>query len=205
MNIYKKLKWFSAVLGVFLIILATNLIDKKSFLKVEEAVENIYNERLLAKELLLGVSIQFHEKELAYALNDSVYLQSQNDVVNAKITELLQMFDKAEITRKEKIILADLNKNHSNLIRLEAGTQLKDTLYSSDCAEIFSSINTNIKELSDVQIKEGKNQKFHASDAVNTVKLFSKIETYLLIFLALFLVVIILYSPKKRPKESDEI
>ena len=65
MNVFTKLKWFTAVLGVFLIILATNLIDKKNFLKVEKAVESIYNERLLAKELLLSVSIQFHEKELA--------------------------------------------------------------------------------------------------------------------------------------------
>jgi hypothetical protein len=198
-----KLKWFSAVLGVFLIILATNLIDKRSFLKVEEAVEKMYNERLLAKELLQGVSIQFHEKELAYALNDSSYLQTQNDAVNSEISELLQMFDKAEISRNEKIILLDLNKNHSNLINLESNTQLNDLLYSSECAEIFSAINTNIKDLSAAQIKGAKNQKFHASAAVNTVKLFSKIETYLLIFLALFLVIIILYTPSKRPTESD--
>jgi hypothetical protein len=203
MNIYMKLKWFSAVLGVFLIILATNLIDKRSFLKVEEAVEKMYNERLLAKELLQGVSIQFHEKELAYALNDSSYLQTQNDAVNSEISELLQMFDKAEISRNEKIILLDLNKNHSNLINLESNTQLNDLLYSSECAEIFSAINTNIKDLSAAQIKGAKNQKFHASAAVNTVKLFSKIETYLLIFLALFLVIIILYTPSKRPTESD--
>jgi len=203
MNIYRKLKWFSAVLGVFLIILATNLIDKRSFLKVEEAVEKMYNERLLAKELLLGVSIQFHEKELAYALNDSAYLKSRNQAVNREINELLQMFEEAEITRREKIILADLQKNHSNLIKLESNTQFKDSLYSSECAAIFSAINTNIRDLSEVQVKGARNQKHHASAAVNTVKLFSKIETYLLIFLALFLVVIILYTPKKRPTEGD--
>lgn len=203
MNVYRKLKWFSAVLGVFLIILATNLIDKKSFLKVEEAVEKMYNERLLAKELLIGVSIQFHEKELAYALNDSVYLKSRNDDVNKEISELLQKFDKADIPRKEKIILVDLQKNHSNLIKLESNTQFKDSLYTEDCAEIFSAINTNIKDLSEAQIKGAENQKFHATAAVDTVKLFSKIETYLLIFLALFLVVIILYTPKKRPEESE--
>jgi hypothetical protein len=203
MNLYKKLKWFSAVLGVFLIILATNLIDKKSFLKVEEAVEKMYNERLLAKELLQGISIQFHEKELAYALNDQVYFQSQNDAVNKEISELLQVFDIAEIPRKEKVILVDLIKNHSNLIKLESNTQQKDSLYSSECAEIFSAINISIKDLSAAQIKGAKNQKLHASAAVNTVKLFSKIETYLLIFLALFLVVIILYTPKKRTVEDD--
>ncbi len=202
MNVFKKLKWILAILCVFLIILATNLIDKDNFLRVEKAVENIYNERLLAKELLLGVSIQFHKKELAYALNDSTYLQSQNDAVNAEIRELLQMFDRTGATRKEKIILDELNKNHAELIHLESSIQLKNMLYSSDCAEIFSAINTNISELSAVQVKEGKNQKFYARDALNAAKLFSKIEIYMLIFLALVLQAVVLYNPKEKSKES---
>lgn len=204
MNIYRKLKWFAAVLGVFLIILATNLIDKRSFLKVEEAVEKMYNERLLVKELLQRVSINFHEKELAYALNDSVYLASRNDAVNAEVNELLEDFDKAEIPRKEKIILVDLRKNHSNLIKLESSLEQNELLYNSECAEIFSAINSNIKELTAAQIEGAETQKMHASAAVDTVKLFSKIETYLLIFLALFLVAIILYTPKKRPMEYHD-
>ncbi len=202
MSVFEKSKWFLAVLCVFLIILATNLIDKDNFLRVEKAVENIYNERLLAKELLLGVSIQFHEKELAYALNDSTYLQSKNDAVNAKISELLQMFDRTGATRKEGVILDDLNGNHAKLIHLESNIQLKDTLYSSNCADIFSAINTNISELSAVQVKEGKNQKFYARDALDTAKLFSKIEIYVLIFLALALQVVILYNPKEKSNES---
>ncbi len=202
MNVLKKLKWFLAVLGIFLIILATNLIDKKNFLRVEESVEIMYNERLLAKELLLDVSIQFHEKELAYALNDRAYLKSQNDAVNTKITDLLQMFDRAKATRQEETILDELNKNHAKLIQLESKSQIKDTLYSSDCADIFSDINTNIIELSAEQVKEGKNQKFFARDAVNKIKLFSKIEIYILIFLAIVLQGIILYNPKNKSSKS---
>lgn len=198
MNVFVKVKWFLAVLSVFLIILMTNLIDKNNFIRVEEAVENIYNERLLAKEILLGVSIQFHEKEMAFALNDSIYLQFQNDAVNAKITELLKRFDRTGATRKEKVVLDELDKNHAKLMQLESNTQLKNRLYSSECAQLFSAINTNINELSAVQVEEGRNQKLQASEAVNTVKLFSKIEIYLLIFLALVLQVIILYNPKKK-------
>ncbi len=202
MNIFKRIQWFLAVLGVFLIILATNLMDKNNFLRVEEAVENIYNDRLLAKELLLGISIQFHEKELAYALKDSAYLQNQNDTVNARISELLKKFERAEATREEGFILEDLNENHAKLIHLEANTQLKDTLYTAACIDVFSAINTNIKELSAEQVKEGRNQTFHARNAVNTAKLFSRMETYMLIFLALVLQVIILYNPKKKSSES---
>jgi hypothetical protein len=198
MDLFKKVQWFLAVLAIFLIILATNLIDKKNFLKVEKSVESIFNERLLAKELLLDVSIQFHKKELAYALNDSAYLQSKNKEVNAKISELLQLFNRAQKTRQESVILNELNLNHQKLIELESSTQLKEKLYTSECVNLFSAINKNIVELSTEQVKEGKNQKLHASEAVDTMKLFSKIEIYMLIFLGLILQFIILYSPKKK-------
>ncbi len=201
MSIFKKAKWFLAVLCIFLIILATNLIDKKNFLRVEESVEIIYNERLLAKELLLSVSTQFHKKELAYALNDSTYLESQNDAVNAKISDLLQLFVRAKSTTDEKSILDELNNNHAKLIQIESNIQLNDRLYSADCAQIFSAINTNIIELSAEQVKEGESQKFNTRDAVDRIKLFSKIEIYMLIFLAIILQGIILYNPKKKSIE----
>jgi hypothetical protein len=204
MIIFQKLKWFFAVLGIFLIILATNLIDKKNFVRVEESVETIYNERLLAKELLLNVSIQFHQKELAYALNDTIYLRFKNNVVNAKISELLQMFVRAKSTKEEKTIMDELNENHAKLIQLESNSQLKNRLYSSDCAEIFSAISANIIALSVEQVKEGKLQKFNARDAVDRIKLFSKIEIYILIFLALILQGIILYNPKKKSTRVNE-
>jgi len=201
MNGFKKLKWFLAILGVFLIILATNLIDKNNFLRIEKSVENIYNERLLAKELLLDVSVQFHAKELAYALNDSSYLEYLNDAANAEISQLLEMFDRAGSTHKEQVILGRLNRSHTKLIQLESMPRLQDTLYSSACADLFSDININIVELSAEQVKQGKNQKHYARDAVNAVKLFSKIEIYMLIFLALVLQVIILYNPKKKSEQ----
>lgn len=203
MKISKRIKQFMAVLGVFLVVLATNLIDKNNFLRVEESVDKIYNERLLAKELLLDVSIKFHEKELAYALNDSIYLKAQNDKVNKEIKELLTLFNRTEATKDEKYILAELNKNHSDLIALESKSILKDTLYSSNCALIFKDINANISALSSEQIKEGKQQKNHAAEAVKTVKLFSKGEIYLLIFLGIVLQFIILYNPKKGLEESE--
>jgi len=77
MNTFNKFKWFIAIAVVFLLILATNLADKNYFKQVENSVDNIYSERLLAKELLFDVSRKFHKKELAYALNDTTYLQTQ--------------------------------------------------------------------------------------------------------------------------------
>ncbi len=201
MNLLTKVKWFLAVSGVFLVILATNLIDKNNFEKVERSVDNIYNERLLAKELLLDISIKFHTKELAYALNDTVYLKTQNDLVNAEIAKSLELFNRAGATKQERYTLDDLNENHERLIKYESNTKMEGLLYTSECAELFSAINANISDLAAEQMKEGKNQTKLAANAVNSVKLYSKIEIYMLIFLALILQVIILYNPKKTTEE----
>lgn len=200
----KKVKWFLAVLGVFLVILATNLIDKENFLRVEESVESIYYERLLAKELLLDVSIKFHEKELAYALKDSNYLQIKNDLINAEIEELLLMFERTKATKQEKFILEELQESHSELIALESELKINEVLYSDQCRKVFTEIHTYIVELSAEQIKEGKNKQVNARKAVDTMKLFSTIEIYMLIFLALILQVIILYSPKDKKSKTEE-
>jgi hypothetical protein len=60
MNLLNKIRWFLAVSVVFVVVLATNLIDKNNFEKVEQSVDNIYNERLLAKEILLELATKFH-------------------------------------------------------------------------------------------------------------------------------------------------
>jgi hypothetical protein len=202
MDVFNKIKWTLGVLAVFLIILTTNLIDKKSFLKVEEAVENIYKERLLAKEVLLDISILFHEKELACALSDSSYLVHKNQAMNIQISELLGKFEETAGTKEEKRVLGNLTENNEKLIQLELSTLSKDSLYTDDYTLSFAAINNDIKELSDVQVKEGKNEKLKASAAVATAKLFAKIEIYALIFLGLIIQIIILYKPRRKPVEE---
>ena len=200
MTLFKKIKWFLGILGVFLLVLATNLIDRNNFMRVEESVDNIYNERLLAKELLMDVSLKLHKKELAYSLNDTTYLKTKNDAINTEITQLLEKFDRVGSTKREDLILHNLNENHNKLMALQSKTASKDKLYTKTCADIFSAINTNIVELASEQVKEGNNQKFLARKAVDKVKLFSQIEIYFLIFLGVILQFIILYSPKKESK-----
>ncbi len=198
MNLFNKVKWVLGILGVFLLVLATNRIDKNNFKRVEQSVDNIYNDRLLAKELLLEISLKFHKKELAYALNDTNYLQNKNQAINTKISELLESFNRIESTEKEELILKRLRRDHDDLIKLEKRLNKKDTLYTEKCEEIFADINTQLGELATEQVEEGKQQKFLASKALENVELFSQIEIYILLLLGIVLQLIILYTPKKN-------
>jgi hypothetical protein len=147
--------------------------------------------------------MRFHKKELAYITNDSIYLKSENDRINAEISDLLVLFDRTKATEKEVVILNDLRENHASLILLESSLLIQDTLYSANCVQIFSAINANIVELANEQVKEGRIQKFNARTAVDSINLFSKIEIYMLIILAILLQGIILYSPRKEVQEDS--
>lgn len=196
MNLITKIKWIVGVTGVFLLILATNLIDKDNFARLEETVDNIYNDRLLAKEVLLDITLKFHQKELAYSRNDSSYLSMKNDRINEEISQSLQIFNRLESTREEEQILNSLIKNHENLIKLESNLSVNETLYSPKCKEIFSRINDNISDLAAEQIRGGKNQKFIAKKAIEQTNLYYQMEIYFLIFLGIIIQILILYKPK---------
>jgi uncharacterized protein YxjI len=100
------------------------------------------------------------------------------------------MFERTKATKQEKFILEELQESHSELIALESELKINEELYSDQCRKVFTEIHTYIVELSAEQIKEGKNKQVNARKAVDTMKLFSTIEIYMLIFLALILQVI---------------
>ena len=197
MSVFTKIKWVLAILAVFFLILSTSLLDKNAFARIEETVDNVYNERLLAKEVLLDIAIKFHKKEMAYSLNDSVYLRNENDAINAEISRSLKMFDRFESTRNEDRILSSLNRNHDKLIKLESNLKAKGTLYSPQCADLFAAINNDIVDLAAEQVVEGSRQNLIARRAIEEVNMYTRIELYILIFIGIVLQVIILYNPKK--------
>lgn len=57
-----RLKWVAAFLLVFVLIIGTNLLDRRHFQQMEATVESIYEDRLVAKELIFKMDRIIHEK-----------------------------------------------------------------------------------------------------------------------------------------------
>lgn len=74
MGFYNKLKWILGILMVFVLIIATNLIDKNNFVRVRDSVVTIYEDRLVANDLIFEMLKSVQEKELAVAISDSTFL-----------------------------------------------------------------------------------------------------------------------------------
>ncbi|MBN2867557.1 MAG: chemotaxis protein, partial [Flavobacteriaceae bacterium] len=62
----------------------------------------------------------------------------------------------------------------------------------------ISKIKKNLEDLSKIQLLEGSKQMSISKKAIDSVELFTQIEIYLLIFLAIVIQIIVMYNPKKE-------
>lgn len=86
-----------------------------------------------------------------------------------------------------------MKKNYESLVKQELNIVAKKNIKSS-----IISIKGNLDELSDIQIKEGNNQLSMSKKAFEVVDLFTQIEIYFLVFLAILIQIIVMYNPKKN-------
>lgn len=78
MDFYNKAKWILGILMIFILIIATNLIDRNNFLRIKDSLDTIYEDRLIVKDLIFKMSKSVQEKELAVARLDTVFFLDKN-------------------------------------------------------------------------------------------------------------------------------
>jgi len=198
MSFFNKIKWVLGVLMVFGIIAATNLIDKNNFVRVKQSVETIYEDRLLAKGYIFEMLKEIHKKEIAVVSGDSSFFKLQNESVNLKLSDLSDRFGKTRLTEKEAEVLADLEKNLEDLMKREKEFIEKDYTEPIILLESLEIIEEDLNILSSIQLEEGKKELRISKKAVENVELFTQIEIYVLIVMAVIIQIIVMYNPRRR-------
>jgi len=196
MSILNKAKWIVGIFLVFGLIIATNLIDKKNFKQIRDSVVTIYEDRLLAKEILFDVSTLIHDKEMAITLADTAFYKNRNAQVNEQLQQDIEQFEQTELTRAEKYEFKELEKNLSLLRDAEASLLESDFESKGAAKQKLQEIKENLNELSSIQISEGKKHLFLSKRAADSIDLYTQLEIYFLIALAIIVQIIILYNPK---------
>lgn len=198
MTLFNKIKWVLGILMVFVLIITTNLLDKNSFNKVKNSVETIYEDRLVAKNIIFDLSNAIHQKELAIATYDSIFFINKNIKLNSEIEASIAQFESTKLTLKEKNVFGDLKENLESLESLETDFVTSKFENKQRLANQILVVKENLYDLNEIQLKEGERQISISKRAIDTVELFTQIEIYLLIFLAIVIQIIIIYNPKKE-------
>lgn len=198
MGFYNKLKWILGILMVFVLIIATNLIDKNNFVQVRDSVVTIYEDRLVANDLIFEMLKSVQQKELAVSLSDSTFFDTKNATVNHDLETLVSRFEQTKLTSKEETVFQDLKGNVTLL--LDSETKLLNSNYNdnSEVVNHIENLKTNLNDLSKIQLTEGRRQMSISKRALDTVELFTQIEIFILVFLAIVIQIIVMYNPKEK-------
>lgn len=205
MRIFNKVKWILGIFLVFFLIVATNLIDRDNFIRVKDSIVTIYEDRLVAQGLILDLSTLIREKELAIAVSDAAFFEERNTAVNSEIDGLIARYATTRLTDHEKNVFNRLQANLKSLNNLESSPGLLQSDNSSNYKVQIGLIGQNLKELSEIQIEEGRNQTLLSKEVIKTVELYTRLEIYLLIFLAVLVQILIIYTPKGETASEKQV
>jgi hypothetical protein len=196
MTFYNKVKWVLGILMIFILIVATNLIDKNNFVRVKDSVVAIYEDRLIANDLIYEISNSIQEKEIAVAVSDSVFFLDRNKQISKDIQGFVYRFEQTKLTTKERQVFNDFKKNLESLRNFETAFIQSKFVQNTALVKRISEVKDNLYDLSKIQLDEGKKQMSISEKAISSVELFTQIEIYILIFLAILIQIIVIYKPK---------
>ncbi len=195
MTFFNKIQWVAGVLLVFFIVLMTNLVDKDSFNQLRQSVTTIFEDRIVASDILFEISMHVQKKELAIATSDTSFFQLKNSGVNQELTQLIGRYQETKLTEKERSLFDDLKTEIASLQAMESGS-ISASNQRKALARI-DKITHTLHGLSKIQVKEGRKEMFVSNKAMNTIDLFTKGEIIFLIIMAILVQIIILYKPKE--------
>ncbi len=198
MAFYNKVKWVLGILMVFVLILATNLIDRNNFLRVKDSVVTIYEDRLVANDLIFDISKSIQEKEVAAIKLDSVFFFDKNNQINEGLHDFIKTFEETKLTTKEVLVFDDLKQNFKKVKDSEIVFIQSKLRNSNDLEKAILQVKKNLHDLSKIQLNEGSRQMSISKKAIDTVELFTQLEIYILIFLAIIIQIIVIYKPKEE-------
>lgn len=188
-----KVKWIASILLVFLIVLSTNLIDRANFKKVNEAVTTIYQDRMVATNILMDMLIHLKDKELAVQSTSNAIYSKKNEAIHKALLDNIEAFKQTKLTNSEAIVFASLSQEIKTLVELEQGSIASKDQVLQHTANIIDKLH----ELQAIQIKEGKQQMVISNQAMETIDLFTKVEIIFLIIIAILLQLIIFSKTTK--------
>lgn len=193
MRLFDKIKWVLGVLLVFFLILATNLIDRDNFRQVRDSIVTIYEDRIVASDLIFEYLLLIHEKELAAAASDPTFFATRNKQVEQEIANLTEQYRATKLTNREAKTFERFQNDLSELRQMEAANAVDSEAYR----DLLSVSKERLYDLSKIQLKEGKNQMVIGKEAVADIEIFTQLEIYFLFLLAVIVQIIILYNPKQ--------
>ena len=184
---------------VFLLVLATNLIDRQHFREVKHSMETLYADRLVAQDIIYGISKIMLQKESAYGKLEGSRLADRLAEQDRQIALAINRFSTTRLTEREQFVFIKLQESLADLRSAEKEFSA-DSEPASTVLQPLAAVHGILDELSAIQMEEGRRQLLMGQKAVSSVDWFTRLEIGVLIVLALAIQLVILY-PQEEGKQ----
>lgn len=201
--ITQKLKAATALAVIFILILITNLIDKKHFSQLQEAFTTVYEDRLLVENYIHKLSILLNEKKIS--------LDKDGEEINQldhSITSLIDEYEKTKFTTEEVMHFASLKKHLQELCLLEkeylqttsnAKDNIKDVIDAQHQKLLY-----DMEKLSNIQLAESKKIIETSNKIIASSNLNIQLEIGFLIVIGFIIQALIFASKSLKTKFYQE-
>ncbi|MEQ8580873.1 MAG: MCP four helix bundle domain-containing protein [Marinoscillum sp.] len=202
-SLAQRIRMGLAMLVVFLLILATNLVDRRYFNVVQKSITTVYEDRLLAKDYIYKISRQLQKKRDFLAIEDKAQVKKKIIHANDSIQILTTKFAATRLTDHEAILFESLKKNLDELYDHERRWSLdasfrEEGLTAETIDNTFQAIYDDLDALAKIQIEEGKNEIIISTETINTSNLISRLEIVMLVIIGVLIQLLIFLKPLSR-------
>lgn len=199
-SIQQKFK-AAALLGVVCaIVLVTSLLGKHHMDKLGNSFTSVFNDRLVVESYIYMISDHLYQKKLASDNFSDIGLadyQSEVETHNLAIAELLEYYDKTFLTSEEEQHLKNFKANIVSLesvedqyLHSEKNIEATQAQFDKD----FDQALLNLRNLSNIQVKEGQVLADQSQRIVYGSTLLSNFEMVILFCIAFMLQAIVAAS-----------
>jgi len=198
---WQKVKTLAGFVVVFLLVFATNMMDKHHFTIVQDSFSKVYNEKLVAKDYIYRMSRLIQEKKTT--LNG---LQEVNPEQTYSFRDSLEtlttMYAKTVLDRQETRSFESLKSKYEEVLKLESTLtsateeQEKMTALSKINAKI-NEIEKDLDELAVTQVEDIKREATMSARIIDQSDLIYKLEIGALIVIGIIIQLLLFVKPWK--------
>ncbi|MBX2844284.1 MAG: MCP four helix bundle domain-containing protein [Flammeovirgaceae bacterium] len=206
--IKQKTKAAIALGVVFLLVIGTNLLDKKYFSDLQDSFSSMYEDRLMAEIYIYQFSHLFYKKKiLTESLSDSsnINFLKKNPILNDSISTLLNLYEGTKLTEKEAEIFKGLKAEINELLMLESSIESNSDAQKLESKNelIHNNISYSLNGLSEIQHTEGKQLINNSKQIIASNSITSQLEMGILIVIGLIMQALVFSSKSIISKISQ--
>lgn len=175
----------------FLLVLASNLLDRKYFSTIQETVKSIYDDRIVVQDYIYQLQDMAHEKEIAF-------IKGENLEENKDIKILLNDFSKTKLTRDEARLLKQLDQQFAGLEPMELAISTQDVSQATrdKALDQLTQIQQTLDGLEKIQLEQGGVLTQLSEKNLQVNKMLSNLEIAFLAIIGVSILILVFYPVK---------